>query len=78
MALSWREFRNGTRHLRADCRRCGAFCHYVEQTPANVEAAEVQSQATVDLPLAVRARRLQELLAASGAGVFLGTELEER
>jgi hypothetical protein len=38
--LTWQACRNGRWHLRADCRACGAFLKWLEQTPNHLALAE--------------------------------------
>jgi hypothetical protein len=38
--LTWQEFKGGSRHIRAACAGCGRYLGFVEQTPANVAAAD--------------------------------------
>jgi len=40
--LRWQTFRNGKRHLRAECPECGRYIRWQRQTPANL--AEVYRQ----------------------------------
>lgn len=38
--LQWQTFANGTRHIRAECRRCGRYIRFVPQTQDNVQRAD--------------------------------------
>lgn len=38
--LVWQRFRNGTRHVRCECRFCGGFVTYVPQTAATILQAD--------------------------------------
>lgn len=40
MRLRWQHFRNGTRHVRAECATCDRYVGFAEQTPANVAEAD--------------------------------------
>jgi hypothetical protein len=40
LLLAWQEFENGTRRVRADCRRCQTWVAFLPRTPANVAAAD--------------------------------------
>lgn len=40
LTLRWQTFANGTRHIRVDCRHCGAYVRYAPQTAENVARAD--------------------------------------
>lgn len=40
LKLRWQHFRNGTRHIRADCPVCDRYVGFAEQTPGNVAEAD--------------------------------------
>lgn len=42
LRLVWQTFRNGTRHIRAECLEHGGMSHYAEQTPTNVAQADAE------------------------------------
>lgn len=36
----WQTFANGTRHIRVNCGRCGAYARYATQTAENIARAD--------------------------------------
>lgn len=36
----WQTFANGTRHIRVNCGRCGAYVRYAPQTAENIARAD--------------------------------------
>lgn len=45
LIIQWQTFSNGTRHIRVDCRRCGAYVRYAPQTAENVALADAATTA---------------------------------
>ena len=43
----WQNFKNSSKHLRADCSKCKRFIRYVEQTSERLVVAESPKQATL-------------------------------
>ena len=39
-AYRWQTFANGTRHIRVNCGRCGAYVRYAPQTTENIARAD--------------------------------------
>ena len=50
---TWQELANGTRHIRADCARCGRYVCYAPQTPGNRALADAGTSKTALLDLLV-------------------------
>jgi hypothetical protein len=42
--LRWQTHSNATRHVRADCPRCGQFARFVPQTPGAVAEADANGE----------------------------------
>ncbi len=42
---SWQTFTNQTRHIRADCPKCGKFLRYTPQTADAIRAADETTEA---------------------------------
>lgn len=38
--VRWQTFANGTRHIRVNCGRCGAYVRYAPQTTENIARAD--------------------------------------
>jgi hypothetical protein len=70
VAYTWQAFANGTRHVRADCRRCGRYIKFAPRRSPYTDLADASASTSPILDALTLAESLGVELASDGVAVW--------